>query len=104
MNDLECPYCGEGLEVCHDDGQGYEEDERHEMGCFKCGKEFVFTTSITFYYEPSMADCLNGAHHVLKPSKTIPEWYTKMECVDCDFKREPNIQEKETYKIPNRHD
>jgi len=51
MKDVECPYCGDGQEICHDDGQGYEEDKRHKQMCGTCGKTFVFTTSIHCYYE-----------------------------------------------------
>ena len=63
MNDLECPYCGAENDVCHDDGEGYEEDKTHEMECCQCGKNFVFHTSISFHYHPSKADCLNGSPH-----------------------------------------
>jgi len=63
MNDLECPYCDTELEVCHDDGFGYEEDKAHEMECSNCGKNFTFQTSIVFYYSPEKADCLNGSPH-----------------------------------------
>lgn len=60
MKDLECPYCGEGLEICHDDGFGSEEDELYEMECEYCEKSFVFDTSISYNYESYKADCLNG--------------------------------------------
>ena len=63
MHDIECPYCEAGLEVCHDDGQGYDEDRAHEMQCSACEKHFVFYTSISFHYRPSKADCLNGSPH-----------------------------------------
>ncbi len=53
MNDIECPYCGHNQDVCHDDGQGYEEDETHVMECEGCDKAFVFTTSILYCYSPS---------------------------------------------------
>jgi len=29
MDDVDCPYCGESQEICHDDGFGYSEDEDH---------------------------------------------------------------------------
>lgn len=67
--DLECPYCGHGNDVCHDDGAGYDEGVFHEMECGYCEKYFTFQTSITFYYEPSKADCLNGGEHELKTRK-----------------------------------
>lgn len=62
-NDLECPYCDAPNEVCHDDGEGYDEDVAHEMTCGSCQKNFVFHTSIIYRYSPERADCLNGAPH-----------------------------------------
>lgn len=59
-DDVECPYCGEGQEINHDDGYGYEEDRRHEQQCGSCEKHFVFTTSISFYYEAEKADYLKA--------------------------------------------
>ena len=85
MSDIECPYCNAGEEVCHDDGQGYEEDKKHEMMCGECGLSFVFTTHISFYYEPAKAPCLNGEQHNLSESKSFPRRYTKMRCEDCDY-------------------
>ena len=61
--DVECPYCEEWNEICHDDGFGYDEDRAHEMECDHCGKNFVFHTSISFHYEAGKADCLNGDPH-----------------------------------------
>ena len=43
MKDVECPYCGTGQEINHDDGYGYEEDDPHEQSCPHCDKTFVFT-------------------------------------------------------------
>jgi len=63
MSDLFCPYCDAGLDVCHDDGFGYEEGEAHEMYCDECDKIFVFYTHISFDYHPQKADCLNGSPH-----------------------------------------
>ena len=63
MSDLNCPYCDAELEVCHDDGFGYEEGQAHEMDCGECGKTFVFQTSISYFYDPEKADCLNGEDH-----------------------------------------
>lgn len=84
-NDLECPYCGEYNEVCHDDGAGYHEHQRHEMQCDACDNYFVFTTAISFDYTPAKADCLNGKPHRLCESKTYPKWRAKMVCQDCDY-------------------
>jgi len=85
--DVACPYCGENLEVCHDDGLGVEEDTPHEMECYECEKNFVFYTTISFSYEASIADCLNGSDHKLKPTTTYPKEYTRMACSDCGYSR-----------------
>lgn len=93
MADLECPYCGEELDVNHDDGYGYEEGIKHQMECKHCGKSFVFETSLIYYYEPSKADCLNGDEHDWKPSKTFPKECTKMICSQCGEERTPTFDE-----------
>lgn len=93
--DLECPYCETELEICHDDGFGYEEGVKHQMACNSCGKSFVFETSISFYYEPEKADCLNDGDHVWKPTRTYPIRYTKMECEACGETRKPTDKEME---------
>lgn len=92
-DDVECPYCGEGQEINHDDGFGYEEDLRHEQQCGSCDKSFVFTTSISYYYEAVKADCLNGGDHRVKISATYPREYSVMCCEDCDYKRKPRADE-----------
>lgn len=91
--DLECPYCEKELEVCHDDGFGYAEGVKHQMECDGCGKHFVFETSISFYYEPEKADCLNDGNHDWKPSRTYPKEFTQMECFMCGETRKPNDEE-----------
>jgi transposase-like protein len=93
IDDVECPYCGEGQEINHDDGYGYEEGDRHEQSCSDCGKTFVFTTSISYYYEAEKADCLNGGAHVLEISATYPREHSRMGCRDCDFNRKPTPEE-----------
>lgn len=97
--DLNCPYCDEGLEVCHDDGFGYEENTKHEMSCDSCGKEFVFTTSIMYLYEPEQADCLNDGKHDYKCSKTYPPEFSTMICTMCDDKRELTEEERVKFGI-----
>lgn len=51
MSDIKCPVCGIENEICHDDGNGYEEDIEHTQSCENCSKEFKFFTSITYCYE-----------------------------------------------------
>lgn len=93
MSDMECPYCGAGQEVCHDDGAGYAEAELHQHQCSECEKYFVFNTSISFYYDPKKADCLNDGQHTFKATTTIPIEYTRMECTQCDERRDPTEDE-----------
>ena len=98
--DAECPYCGEWVEICHDDGYGYEEDTKHEQYCGHCDKSFVYETSIHFSYSTSKADCLNGLDHNYSLTQTIPEFFTRMRCVDCDKERQLTDEEREIYNIP----
>ena len=94
MNDIECPYCDAPNEVCHDDGQGYEEGKAHEMQCCECKKYFVFHTSVSFYYSPEKADCLNGTPHRysewrrLWDNKAFAEMLENRRCRDCDHTEE----------------
>lgn len=93
MEDVNCPYCGEGQEINHDDGYGYEEDQLYEQECGECEKTFTFTTSISFHYEGHKADCLNGAPHKWENTITTPVEFTEMRCVDCDERRKPTDEE-----------
>ncbi len=36
----ECPYCNEEIEINHDDGCGYQEDEVHEAAMLKFKKQY----------------------------------------------------------------
>lgn len=85
--DVECPYCGEELDISHDDGYGYEEGEYHSQQCSNCKKYFAFTTSISYYYEASKADCLNDGNHKWKYTQTYPKEFTKMQCEFCGEER-----------------
>lgn len=93
MNDIECPYCGEDLEINHDDGAGYEENRLHEQQCHHCEKYFVFTTYISYSYEPYKADCLNEGEHTFKATRTYPKECTEMECTQCGERRKPTEEE-----------
>ena len=86
-SDVECPYCGAEQDICHDDGYGYAEDEAHEQECNDCEKTFSFTTSISFSYVATKAECLNGGEHQYKPTMTVPQRHTKMRCTDCCHER-----------------
>lgn len=84
--DVECPYCEAELEINHDDGYGYAEDQKHQQICGSCDKTFVYTTSISFHYRTGKADCLNGQPHDMRPvcSTAIDRWPDWKRCVNCD--------------------
>ena len=102
--EIECPYCEHEQDICHDDGFGYEENISHQMECENCNKSFVFQTSISFYYEPYKADCLNDGKHDYKITSTIPNCFAKMRCTMCDCERELTDQEKIDHKITTIED
>lgn len=84
MSDENCPYCGAEVEINHDDGHGYEEDQTHAQECV-CGKTFAFTTAIHFCYSLKKCPCMNGADHEWKDDKYMarqgfPKW---RHCIDC---------------------
>lgn len=85
--DVDCPYCGKGQDINHDDGYGYEEDRVHQQECSHCDKTFVFKTFISFDYDADKADCLNGGEHEFKPTRTFPVECTEMECTMCEDRR-----------------
>ena len=91
--DINCPYCEAPQNINHDDGYGYEEGTSHQQQCVKCDKNFVFTTSISFYYEGFKADCLNEGEHDYQPTKTHPVEWTMMRCSMCDEERKPTKEE-----------
>ncbi len=97
--DIECPYCEKELDICHNDGWGYEEGVKHQMECCHCGKNFVFETSILFHYEPEKADCLNDGKHNYKKTTTCPVEFSLMECVMCGDRRELTISERSEFGI-----
>lgn len=97
--DIECPYCEQELDINHDDGFGYEEGVKHQMECPHCEKSFVFETSISFYYEPEKADCLNDGKHNYKMTTTAPKEFSQMECTMCGDRRELTDNERTKFNI-----
>lgn len=91
-SDINCPYCGEGQDINHDDGYGYEEDEVYTQECGHCEKTFTYTTSISFYYNPKKAPCQNKGVHKWKDIFGVPleYFYGKQYCEYCDEKRTIN--------------
>jgi len=97
--DINCPYCNKELDINHDDGFGYKEDVKHQMDCPHCEKSFVFTTSITFYYKPEKADCLNDGKHDYQLTQTYPREWSKMRCTMCDDEKELTDEERKINNI-----
>lgn len=97
--DFLCPYCKAPFRICHDGGHGYDEDTTHHDHCGECGKNFVFTTAISFSFEPAKADCLNDGPHDWKPTKTFPKRYSRMRCAMCDGERQPTDAEREQFDL-----
>ena len=84
MSDINCPYCDAEIDICHDEGQGYEEDKKHSQECSNCERTFVFTTSIIFHYKAAEAPCLNEGDHEWEETKTFPRVFTEERCRICD--------------------
>lgn len=93
MKDAKCPYCGKEVEINHDDGYGFEEDELHQQECEHCDKIFTFTTYISFSYRTYIADCLNGGDHVFKKTITLPPEAARLRCKNCGEERPISQQE-----------
>jgi hypothetical protein len=95
MSDDKCPYCDAKVEICHDNGYGYDEGELFEQECGSCGKSFVYETSILILHETFKADCLNGEPHNFKKTNTIPPECATMRCTACDEERPCTKEEME---------
>jgi len=88
MHEVECPYCEKEIEICHDDGFGYEEDQKHEYQCPECEKNFVFWTTISISNSAEKADCLNDGFHNYEKTKTYPPEFAKMRCIMCGHEKD----------------
>jgi len=82
--DIECPNCKHPQEICHDDGQGYEEDQLHEQCCISCDYEFKFTTYTTFTYTPY---CAKPEDHDMEET-TIKGFYHCTKCESTELRDE----------------
>lgn len=90
--DIQCPYCGDGQNINHDDGYGYEEDTYHQQQCHDCERYFIFTTSILYLYDVKKAECLNDGNHDFQKIVGYPERYfiNKFRCSICGEEKEGN--------------
>lgn len=78
-DDVKCPYCGHEQDIDHDDGYGYAEDGDYEQTCVECGREFNFTTSISYSYN---VYCKEDDHE-LEPFGD--KWPNMYDCKHCDY-------------------
>ena len=87
MNDLQCPYCDEEIEITN---EGYEQDEQVEMDCPYCERSYIMTVQYDVSYTPYKADCLNGEPHDWKEIHGSPREYfiNKRRCSICSREKE----------------
>ena len=100
--ELECPYCENQVQICHDDGFGYEEGVKHQIECEHCNKNFIFETSIIYHFEPEKADCLNGGEHNYQKTITFPKEFSRMRCTSCGDERELTEEERKAFGIDTK--
>ena len=99
MDIVECPYCKEDVELNHDDGAHYNENEMEQERCEGCDKYFMVSGSVSWDYEGYKADCQNGTEHDYKITNTFPIKYSRMCCSMCEEEREPTAEERKKYKL-----
>jgi ribosomal protein S27E len=105
MKNVTCPYCQSEQYINHDDGYGYSEDTKHNQECEKCGKTFIYETTIIFYYDSFKAPCLNDdSNHDYHITKTFPKEFSNMECSICGDIRELTNEERMQFNIGTRED
>lgn len=86
MSDIKCPYCGTWQDVNHDDGYGYDEGEEHSQDCHNCGKEFTFTTAVTYSYS---VYCKNESDHDMYHGlPNEPDFFVCRNCDHSELRRE----------------
>jgi hypothetical protein len=99
-----CPYCNAKVEICHDDGYGYDECGTYQEECPSCEKIFIYTTRIKISHDCEIADCLNDGEHTWYPTMTVPKFFTEMECSQCHERRKPTDTERIKYEIPEKYE
>ena len=104
MNDTNCPYCDAEIDIDHDDGYGFQEDEVYQQECQDCNQVFTYQTSVIYHYSTEKASCLNGGEHDYKPTITHPSIFTEMRCSMCDDTRPLTEGERIELKIPTKEE
>lgn len=56
MKDVQCPYCDTEIELCHDDGAHYGDDNTEDEQCPECDQTFQVTTNMYFTHSATCAD------------------------------------------------
>jgi hypothetical protein len=84
--EIECPYCNQWTELNHDDGYGYEEGETFNDECEHCSRVFVYTSSMTWYFDARQAPCKNAQPHDWQQIIGYPKeaFIGRFRCTFCD--------------------
>lgn len=84
MSDLECPYCDHGFEF---DDESPSQDEKLEIECPSCEKNFIAYANWSLSFTEYQADCLNDEDHRYKDSNRYPfviDGKVQQRCEMCD--------------------
>jgi hypothetical protein len=100
-NDVECPYCGAGMEIDYS-GRVGREDKIYDRECDGCGKTFAYDVTITISHTAWKAPCLNGGEHNWWCERRHPLEYSRMKCAVCGDTRELTEKEREENEIEER--
>ncbi len=92
MYECTCPYCDKDL---NDPDDAYNPGELYEKQCRYCEKIFIFEIDYIKTYHCKQADCLNGAEHDFKKTKTFPERFAKLRCTMCGMEKSLSVSDKE---------
>lgn len=85
-NEITCPYCDFGYDLCHDDGAFYHDGESEKEQCPKCEKYFMVTSHLSWDFSSEKADCLNGSEHDWQPQSGYPRefFFGRFTCSQCE--------------------
>lgn len=91
-----CPYCDAPQEHCND--EPFDQDAMWEEECSSCGKFYMLQGWYVEEYDASVADCLNGGVHDLRPVRCFPPGlgFGQYQCRACNTRI---TDEKERQKL-----